>query len=202
MKEFWDERYAHEEFAYGEEPNEYFKEKLSKLKPGRILLPAEGEGRNAVYAAKLGWEVDAFDISKEGKSKAEQLAEKHNVSINYQVGALEDLNYESETFDVVGLIFTHFNPEIRAKYHKTFVGLLKTGGKIISETFSKNHIKYNVENPKVGGPKDVDFLTSIDQIHDEFIEIKVLELKTTEKELDEGIFHVGKGEVIRFFGEK
>lgn len=46
--------------AYGTEPNAFFKAQLDQLTPGRLLLPAEGEGRNAVYAAKKGWEVAAF----------------------------------------------------------------------------------------------------------------------------------------------
>lgn len=65
----WDDRYKSEEFAYGEEPNNYLKEQLEKLNPSTILFPAEGEGRNAVFAAKLGWKVSAFDISEEGKTK-------------------------------------------------------------------------------------------------------------------------------------
>ena len=73
MKEFWNERYRQNEFAYGEEPNEFLKEQLAKLQPGSILFPAEGEGRNAVYAAQSGWQVSAFDISEEGKKKAERL---------------------------------------------------------------------------------------------------------------------------------
>lgn len=85
----WDDRYSSEEFAYGKEPNNYLKEQLEKLNPGAILFPAEGEGRNAIFAAKLGWNVSAFDISEEGKNKALKLAEANNVSIDYQVGELE-----------------------------------------------------------------------------------------------------------------
>lgn len=81
--DFWNEMYGTEEFRYGTTPNEFFKEKLDKMKPGSVLLPAEGEGRNAVYAATQGWDVTAFDISAQGKEKAVQLAKQHNVSINY-----------------------------------------------------------------------------------------------------------------------
>ncbi|WP_317045797.1 class I SAM-dependent methyltransferase [Brumimicrobium salinarum] len=157
MREFWDNRYADVDFAYGEAPNEYFKEQLFKLTPGKILLPGDGEGRNSVCAARSGWEVDAFDISREGKKKADQLAEKHKLSINYQVGALEDLTYPPNTFDVIALIFTHFDPKIRAQYRKEFIRLLKPGGLIISESFSKKHLALNSKNPKVGGPKRLSF---------------------------------------------
>ena len=83
MKEFWDARYKDSAFAFGEEPNEYFKEQISNLKPGKLLMPAEGEGRNAVFAAKLGWDVHAFDQSLNGQKKAMDLALKNKVNINY-----------------------------------------------------------------------------------------------------------------------
>ena len=79
--ERWNERYSKKEFAYGEQPNQFLKEQLENLPVGSILFPAEGEGRNAVYAAKLGWDVYAFDISIEGKNKAMKLAEANKVSI-------------------------------------------------------------------------------------------------------------------------
>jgi hypothetical protein len=61
MIDFWNARYSAAEYAYGTEPNAFFKAQLDQLTPGRLLLPAEGEGRNAVYAAKKGWEVAAFE---------------------------------------------------------------------------------------------------------------------------------------------
>src|SRR5678816_4533829 len=108
MKELWidrwNERYSKDEFAYGEQPNKYLREQLEKLDGGTILFPAEGEGRNAVFAAKLGWKVSAFDISVEGKNKAFRLAETNNVTIDYQVGELQTLNYTAEQFDAIALI--------------------------------------------------------------------------------------------------
>lgn len=74
--DFWDERYSRDEFIYGEQPNEYLKQKLAQLAPGKALFAAEGEGRNAVFAAKSGWIVSAFDQSEAGKTKAKLLAEK------------------------------------------------------------------------------------------------------------------------------
>ena len=113
MKEFWDERYAEEQYVYGEEPNEFFKEQLDRLEPNRILLPADGEGRNGVYAAEKGWDVYAFDISNKGKEKADQLAKRKGVSINYEVGPLEEMDYSPESFDVIALIFSHFPPDLK-----------------------------------------------------------------------------------------
>ena len=156
----WNDRYSKEAFAYGEAPNNYLKEQLTKIPAGTILFPAEGEGRNAVFAARLGWKVSAFDISTEGKSKAIKLAEKNNVTIDYKVGDLETLDFEPEKFDAIALIYAHFPANIKSLYHRTFDKYLKINGLIIFESFSKKHIDYVTANEKVGGPKDVKSLFS------------------------------------------
>ena len=117
MKNFWDSRYANPDYAYGIEPNQFFKEILDKNSfEGKILLPAEGEGRNAIYAAKKKLEVFAFDISIEGKKKALELAKNESVKINYEVGNFFDLQLIKEKFDVAALIFAHFPPNISTIY--------------------------------------------------------------------------------------
>ena len=137
MAAFWDDSYSKEAYAYGEEPNHYLQEQLLKLKPGSILFPAEGEGRNAVFAAQLGWSVAAFDISKEGQRKAMQLAAKNKASIDYAVGDLSSLHYSPNQFDAIALIYSHFPPSLTSQYHRTFDKLLKINGVIIFEAFRK-----------------------------------------------------------------
>ncbi|MGB3079660.1 MAG: class I SAM-dependent methyltransferase [Saprospiraceae bacterium] len=201
-KERWDERYRGDEFAYGEHPNNYLKEQLEKLSVGAILFPAEGEGRNAVFAAKLGWTVSAFDISMEGKNKALRLADVNNVTIDYQVGELQTLDYQPGQFDAIALIYAHFPADIKSHYHKTLEYYLRKGGLIIFEAFSKRHIDYIARNEKVGGPKDIDMLFSIDEIKSDFPNYEIIELAEKEIELNEGLFHNGVGSVIRFVGRK
>lgn len=198
----WNERYSNEAFAYGEEPNTYLKEQLNKLKPGTILFPAEGEGRNAVFSARIGWEASAFDISNEGKKKATLLAEKNQVTINYQVGELQTLNYNAEQFDALALIYAHFPASIKSAYHKTLSSFVRKGGVVIFEAFSKKHLEYLAKNPKMGGPKEIDMLFSIEEIKSDFEEYEIIELMETEVELNEGSFHNGTGSVIRFVGKK
>ncbi len=198
----WDNRYKSHEFAYGIEPNEYFKEQVQKLNLGTILLGAEGEGRNAVYAAKLGWSTSAFDISIEGKNKALKLADENSLVIDYQIGQLPDLNFQDEYFDAIALIYAHFPPSIRLVYHKLLCKKLKKGGTVILEAFSKNHIAYKNRNPAVGGPSDIDFLFSMNNVRADFSGFEILELVEKEVELREGQFHNGTGSVIRFVGKK
>ena len=201
-KDRWNERYSNKEFAYGEAPNKYLKKELDKLKAGTILFPAEGEGRNAVYAAKMGWKVFAFDISVEGKNKAMQLAVTNNVKIDYEVGELDSINYGAEKFDAIGLIYAHFPAAVKSHYHTILDKYLRKGGVVIFEAFSKKHLDYLQKNEKVGGPKDIESLFSIEEIKVDFPNYDFEELEETEIELNEGLFHNGKGSVIRFVGRK
>ena len=198
----WNDRYSADEFAYGEQPNNYLKEQLEKLPVGTILFPAEGEGRNAVFAATLGWAVSAFDISAEGKKKALQLAAKHNVTIDYSVGLLEEIPYADGQFDAMALIYAHFLAAIKSAYHKTLDKYLRKGGILIFEAFSKNHLAYLEKNENVGGPKDIDSLFSTEEIRADFPNYEIIELAEQEIELHEGLYHNGTGSVIRFTGRK
>ncbi|MDT0686480.1 class I SAM-dependent methyltransferase [Autumnicola psychrophila] len=202
MKEFWNERYKEDDYVYGKDPNKYLKVKLNKIKPGRILFPAEGEGRNAVFAAKLGWDVSSFDISIEGKKKALRLAEEEGVIINYQTTDSPDLAFAEEKFDVIALVYAHFPPEIRRDYFNLFKHILKKGGKVIFEGFGSKHPEYQTLNPSVGGPKEEKILFSEKEIREAFQEFNFEEFYEGEIVLNEGKFHKGKGYVIRFVAEK
>jgi SAM-dependent methyltransferase len=202
MNQKWDERYKDLEFAYGKEPNIFFKEWLTTFEPGAILMPADGEGRNGVFAAQLGWKVTSFDLSVAGQSKALQLARDSNVTLEYIVSDLEQLGFEKEAFDAIGLVYAHFPAEKKAIFHKKLSNYLKPGGIIIFEAFSKSHIHYNKLDPKVGGPKDIDMLYSKAEILADFPNYEVLMLAEEEILLNEGKYHTGKGSVIRFIGRK
>ncbi|WP_163714361.1 class I SAM-dependent methyltransferase [Mangrovibacterium lignilyticum] len=197
MTNFWDERFAAEEYVYGTEPNEFVKQELQTLKPGKILFPGEGEGRNAVYAAQLGWDVTAFDSSSEGKAKAERLAKSKNVAIDYQLAAYHEANFAAESFDALVLIYTHVPAAMRREYHQKFLSFLKPGGYLLAEAFSKEQINNNT-----GGPRDINMLWSEEELEGDFATLSNLKVELLETELQEGEFHMGKAAVIRAVGKK
>lgn len=201
-KDRWDERYNDSAYAYGKIPNVFFKECLEKLDIGSLLMPADGEGRNGVFASQLGWDVTSFDLSEEGKLKALKLAKEKQVALHYVVGDLEQLEFEKESFDAIGLIYAHVAAHKKSSFHRKLNDYLKPGGILIFEAFSKKHLEYTRLDPKVGGPKDLDLLFSIAEIKADFegYEISILEEK--EILLQEGKYHIGKGAVIRFVGRK
>lgn len=202
MEEFWNERYQQEEYVYGKAPNVYLKEKLKELEPGRILFPAEGEGRNAVHAAKAGWQVSAFDMSLEAKKKAQRLAEEEGVEIDYRTSNLADFSFKEEECDAIALIYAHFPPQQRQEFFSSIYRYLKAGGKVIFEGFAIGHLRYQERNPAVGGPKEEKMLFSETEIKNAFKELHFTEFFEGEIELDEGAYHKGNGRVIRFVAEK
>lgn len=196
MKAFWNNRYDEEAYAYGLSPNIFFKEQLDLLPIGSILLPAEGEGRNAIYALNVGWEVTAFDFSESAMRKAKTLAESQGLNIDYQVADV--LTFETDKrFDVLGLSYAHFPSTIRAMANKNLLHFVKPNGKVIFEAFSKEQL-----GKPSGGPKNEEMLFSTEEIKNEFkgLEFQILEKKTIQ--LNEGIYHSGEASVIRFLGNK
>ena len=199
MKNFWNERYSVKDYIYGTQPNQFFKEQIDKLKPGRILLLGEGEGRNAIYAAKLGWQVDAIDSSSVAKGKALNLAEQNKVSIHYHVTDIHSYNFPSSTYDTLAIIFLHINEsetETKILYQK-LNDTLKKSGIVILELFSKNQL-----GKKSGGPKDLSLLCSVERIQKYFPNLKHNILREENIMLSEGEFHQGEASVIRYVGVK
>ncbi|HOW30670.1 MAG TPA: class I SAM-dependent methyltransferase [Bacteroidales bacterium] len=193
----WDSRYSAEEYIYGIEPNEYLRYFLDSRKPGRILFPAEGEGRNAVYAASLGWQVDAFDQSEAGRQKALKLAAMKGVSINYGLISLEDWQPDSNIYDAVALVFVHLEPAFRVEVHRKAIKALKSGGFIIVEAFTKNQF------PRTsGGPKNLDLLFDAGVIKNDFAALKCIDFAETQVELNEGLLHRGLADVVRLIAMK
>lgn len=203
MKEFWNQRYSAEEYAYGKLPNVFYAEFLetNKLK-GKALFPAEGEGRNSVFAAKNGMEAYAFDTSEEAQKKAIKLAEENGVLLNYELGMFPNLELAKEKFDLIVLIFAHFPPKILKEYHHKFAEMLNPGGYLVLEGFSKDNLKYRLKNPKVGGPDKAEMLFSKEEIAASFPGLKVELLEQLDTELTEGEFHKGTANVIRYIGQK
>ncbi|PPK87652.1 methyltransferase family protein [Neolewinella xylanilytica] len=198
----WNTRFGEPGYAYGSEPNVFLAAQLQDLPPGTILFGAEGEGRNAVYAAQRGWSVSAFDISAAGRAKALQLATDRGVRIDYRVGDLPELGYAVGQFDAVALIYAHFPPSVRTHYHALLHTYLKPGGALLFEAFGADHLAYRERDPEVGGPWDARLLFSVEDLRRDFPGYTIQRLAEEEVELREGKYHNGLGSVVRFVGRK
>jgi len=196
MKETWNSRYNSSEYIYGIAPNIFFSSFIEMNPPGYALLPADGEGRNSVFAAMQRWQVDAFDYSESACNKALQLAKKNNVVINYTISDIHEYK-TNKKYDLIALIYLHLIPEERSVFFKKLSGLLKPGGHIILEAFSKNQI-----HNSSGGPKDNNLLYDLSEIKTDFFDLQIKILKEEEIYLEEGLLHRGKANVVRLIAQK
>ena len=196
MVEFWDERYDTKEFVYGQAPNALFKDFVDRTPPGDLLLPAEGEGRNAVYAALKKWNVTAFDFSSQARKKAMQLAAEYDANIEYHISSIEDFQTDRQ-FDAVALVFLHLPPETRQKMHRKLITFLKPGGYFLMEAFSKKQIHYNT-----GGPKNLSLLYSGQELVEDLKSLELIHYKEKLRKLNEGHYHKGEAEVIQLIARK
>ena len=194
---FWDERYSTDEYIFGTEPNEYFRTKIDSLKPGKILIPAAGEGRDAVYAARLGWQVFAFDLSKVAMKKALALSESYQVKINYKIIDVNEIEVGNDEFDVIAPIYFHLPAETRTVFYTKIMKGLRKNGHLILEAFNPKQLQNSS-----GGPKDPELLLTKDIMEKEFSGLRFIENFETETILKEGGGHAGKANVVRLFAVK
>ncbi len=196
--DFWDARYEAETYAYGTEPNAYFRQRLDALPSGRLLLLAEGEGRNAVYAAKRGWQVTAVDFSDEGRAKALRLALAQGVHLDYQVTDLTDLSWlRPGYYDAVGLIYAHLPPADRRAVHAAAGACLAPGGHLILEAFSVRQLGL-----PSGGPRTAEMLYEPATLAADFAGLSILENHELGVVLHEGSFHAGPANVVRLLATR
>ena len=197
MKDFWNQRYSEKIYVYGTDANAFFRDFIKRREPGCLLLPAEGEGRNAVFAALNGWKVDAFDYSEKAAQKALALARHNKVDINYRLARFEDLDLDAEKYDLIALIYAHLHEDIRRSVHRKLVDYLKPGGTLFLEAFSKNQIHNDS-----GGPRNEAMLYDTEELAEDFSGLSIELLEQRLVELDEGKYHRGTADVIRLIAHK
>jgi len=193
----WDERYSESEFVYGTEPNEFLVSVVDRLPKGTVLSLAEGEGRNAVYLASLGFRVTGVDGSAVGLQKAEKLAAERGVTITTIHADLSTFEIGLDQWDAIIASYCHVPSEIRIPLHRAAVKGLKPGGVFVPEAFSKEQLAYGT-----GGPQSPDMLMSLADLKQELTGLDLIHAVQIEREVCEGNRHTGLASVVQIFGIK
>jgi len=170
----WDERFGKKDFAFGKEPNPFLKKHIHLLPKGKALDIASGEGRNAVFLAQNGFEVDAADFSERGLKKAQKLARRRGVKINTFLIDLDQYQIEKERYDLIANFYflkRRLIPRIKKG--------LKKGGKVIFETYLLEHRTLGT-----GGPKQAKYFLKPNELLGLFKDFRILFYR-------EGIFREG-----------
>ncbi|MFC3039411.1 class I SAM-dependent methyltransferase [Virgibacillus xinjiangensis] len=192
-KEQWDDSFSDEEYVYGTSPNKFI-EKMSGLLSDRSNIGcfAEGEGRNAVYLAKLGHTVTAYDQSPVGLAKAEDLAKEHGVNLHTAAVDLTKEKVEAQQFDAAVMVFGHVPKESQSFLIENILDSVKAGGYILLEVYSEDQLHY-----RTGGPKSLDMLYHPSQVLEWIEDHQCLHFYYGEAERNEGKRHHGTGHVIQ-----
>ena len=139
----WDERFRRKGFALGREPNPFLKTHLRRVSGGKALDIASGEGRNAVFLARQGFDVDAVDISEKGLQKTRQLAREMGVRVRTIQADLDTYPIEEDRYDLIANFYF-----LRRSLLRRLKRGLHQGGKIIFETYTLEHRALGVEGPR------------------------------------------------------
>ena len=103
LKTNYENWYAGDDYFWGTEPAELCYELIKLVPPGKgvkVLDIGCGEGKDAVFMAKQGYEVYAFDITENGIAKTKRMAKENGVEINAFIAEVNDFSID-ETFDII-----------------------------------------------------------------------------------------------------
>lgn len=198
MKDFWQERYSEQDFAYGTEPNAFLASCVDRIPAScKALAIADGEGRNGVWLAQHGCEVTTVDYSQAGVDKSYALAAERGVSLNAICADLNEWQWPENEFDLAISIFAHFPAEMRKLVHKKLIAALKPGGTLILEAYHPTQLEY-----KTGGPPVSEMMYDVDILKADFAGNEILQLEDLVAEVSEGKYHFGQGAVTRLVLKK
>lgn len=188
----WDERYSDPEPVYGVRPNVYLEKQSSRLKAGsKILVPADGYGRNGHWLARQGFDVHTVDLSPVGVERSSRTAREAGLTLKIEQADLSTWNWPVGQFDAVAPIFLHLPPELRTQIHPAMLRALKPDGILILEAFTPENLEFHA-----GGPKDVNLLYTAELLRKDFASAEVIELEEIKVHMDEGIKHSGMSAVV------
>jgi tellurite methyltransferase len=153
------------------EPSSFLVENISLLPKGKVLDLAMGGGRNSVYLAGMGFDVEGVDVSMEAVESARMLADSRDIKLNTYIIDLEQgYKITQEAYDVIiciNYLQRALMPDIRNG--------VKRGGVVVYETFIVDQAQY-------GKPKNPDYLLKHNELLDIFRDFRCLRYR-------EGLFH-------------
>jgi SAM-dependent methyltransferase len=195
----WDERYGEPGFVYGTEPNDFLAANAARFLPpkGEILSLGEGEGRNAVFLASLGFRVTGVDGSSVGLEKARALAQQRGVRLETVVADLATFDLGTERWDGIISIWCHTPSALRRRLHRSVVAALRPGGVFLLESYTPAQLQY-----KTGGPPSADLLMTLAAAREELAGLELLEAEEKLREVHEGKYHGGTSAVLQVVARK
>jgi SAM-dependent methyltransferase len=91
--------------GFADEPNDLLSSTVADVKPGKALVLAMGQGRNALHLASKGWDVTGVDISDEGIRKAHHAANERGLEVEMVLADIDSYDFGNDRWDLVTMIY-------------------------------------------------------------------------------------------------
>lgn len=196
-KEFWNARFSEADYAYGERASRLLLGFRDLFRPGQhALVPACGQGRDAVFLAECGLEVTAVDLSTAGLERTAELAAARGVSVTCIEADLSQWDWPQAEYDCIAAMFLHVPSAFRPTLHAHMLAALKPGGHVFLEGFLPEQIEWQ-KSHNSGGPPVADMLFAPDDIRADFSSAEPVSLMTGIETLAEGPYHSGPAALLR-----
>jgi len=191
--DFWNERYATEDYIFGTAPNVFLASQSALIRPGmRALAIADGEGRNGVWLAEQGAQVHAIDVSPFALDKATKLAAERGVTLNTEQADVLSWTWPQAAYDLVAAIFIQFAPPPeRDRIIQGIRRTLKPGGVLILQGYTPKQIEYGT-----GGPPNAANMYTPELLREWFGDWDIRHLHEHESFISEGTHHHGMSALI------
>lgn len=196
-RQSWNERYSSPEYKYGTDPNQFLAANARRIPEGRVLCLGDGEGRNGVFLAGLGYDVTSVDQSDVGLAKARRLAADRGVSIRTVESDLANYTMEPGSWSGIVSVFCHLPPDLRRRVHGAVVRGLGAGGVFILEAYTPRQLLF-----KTGGPPTAELMMTLDDLRDELDGLHLDLAREIDRDMREGACHTGKGAVVQVVAVK
>jgi 2-polyprenyl-3-methyl-5-hydroxy-6-metoxy-1,4-benzoquinol methylase len=197
--DFWNERFATDEYIFGTAPNVFLASQAAWVRPGmRALAVADGEGRNGVWLAEQGARVHAIDVSPLALDKARKLAAQRGVALETEQADVLDWTWPEAAYDLVAAIFIQFAPpperdRIVAGIRRT----LRPGGVLILQGYTPKQIEFGT-----GGPPNAANMYTAELLREWFGDWDIVHLHEHESVIREGSHHHGMSALIDLVARK
>ena len=194
----WDERFRDGARPYGTEPSHHLRENVSRIRPGgRVLAPGDGGGRNGVWLARQGFEVEIWDYSPEGLTGARRWADESGVAVKTHLVDVIHHEWPVTTYDAVISVYLHLPPSDRSRVHQAMIRSLKPGGLLLIEGFHVDQMAFSS-----GGPRDPALLFTEDAVREDLATLDNLQVRRDQVLLNESLLHAGPAVLLRASGKQ
>lgn len=143
----WDRRYLDTPSPWTDNANAFLVAETSDLAPGSALDLACGEGRNALWLARRGWQVTGLDFSSVAIERASARAAEEGLDADFETTDLREWRPDGR-FDLVCLLYLHL-------VHEEIAPIMSRAAEAVAEGGTLFVIGHHVDNLErgTGGPQ-------------------------------------------------